>query len=364
MLINYPYQATDKKTDKESDIFKCCRKEAPDDPKCDDCCYDTWRDEQKEVVDRYNRAKETADQVQRKLVFIVDRRNRYKMWLDELTKADEQAREICNSLEILASQVDKIWYNACKAVQAIEILFCMIRDFYIQVDRIKDKYNNLLTCANASTDPSLVNKEQGILKCLTEYSKRLDEIIKTRDDIVKAIVEAIRAAILIRNNISVRSCDAEYNPCDPNNTPCSCGEIHEREYNAEYGLKDILCEWYRAFGCCIPCEDKDPCNETDSDKEQHVPRSKQLIKAIQETSPESSPCDQEPFCELAPFFTLPLCNDDYRNSVNEWYRNDDACVKKLTTDLKNANKEKEALQACKQSLDKAIAEVDPKLTCK
>ena len=355
MLTDYPYQGTDKEIGEGSKLYRCCRKETPEDPPCTDCCYDTWRDEQKIVVGRYNQAKEAADQLQKKLVFFVDRRNRFKTWLDELTKADEQAREICSSLEILASQADKIWYNACRAVDAIQILFCMVRDFYIQVDRIKIRYNDLLKCVNASTDPSLANKDQGILKCLAEYAKRLEGIIATRDDLIKAIVQAIQVTVLIRNNISIRNCDEECDPCDPNMMPCACNEVYE----PQYGLKDILCEWYRSFGCCIPC------GETGGGGAEQTSHNRQLIRSIQDnTSSEPAPCDWEPPCELAPFFTFPFCNDDYRNTVTGWYTNDDACVKALITDLKNANKEKEALQACKQSLDKAIAEVDPKLRCK
>lgn len=46
------------------------------------------------------------------------------------------------------------------------------------------------------------------------------------------------------------------------------------------------------------------------------------------------------------------------------YKADEKSVKDLSAELKEANKQKESLQACKTSLEKAIAEVDPKARCK
>jgi hypothetical protein len=46
------------------------------------------------------------------------------------------------------------------------------------------------------------------------------------------------------------------------------------------------------------------------------------------------------------------------------FKADEQSVKDLSDQLKEANKQKEALQACKSSLEKAIAEVDPKARCK
>jgi len=355
MLTKHHYTPSTKNIGEGSKIFNCCRTEQPDDPKCSDCCYDKWTDELKDVSTRYGHAVEEALQIQNRLSLIIDKRNRFKKWVDELNDAEEKARAISDQLEILASQSEKIWYNACKANEAIEILFCMIRDFYYQVDEIKKRYDVLQTCINANTDPSLV-KDQGILKCLGEYYKKLDEVIKTRDELVKAVIEAIRLAQLLRNGISTHNC-----PCKDDNTnydPCKPGKICDCNGGADYyGFKTIICDWYCEFHCengGKPCADDD--DDTKPNKNQNA------TTTTQDNS--SDPCKQE-VCHLKPCFDLPLCNNNkYKEMIDGLYKKDSDCVTKLTDQLRDKNKEKEALEACKKSLESAIKEVNPRERCK
>lgn len=352
MLTQHKYQESTAKIGEGSKVFDCCRKEQPDDPKCSDCCYDKWNDELKDVSTRYGQVVENALQLQNQLSLITDRRNRYKKWVDELNDAEEKAKAISDQLEILAHQSEKIWYNACKANEAIEILFCMIRDFYYQVDKIKQKYDKLQTCINSNNDPSLV-KDKGILKCLGEYYKKLEEIIKTRDELIKLVVEAIRLAQLIRNNISTGNCPCDhdnYDPCKEKN-PCNCKDPAD-----VYGFKTIICDWY----CAFHCEEgsSGPCNDDEGTPE------KQQKDTQQGAQQGSTPCVQET-CQLKPSFELPICrNDEYKKKIAGMYDKDNQCVSSLSEDLREANKEKEGLEACKTSLQNAIKEVNPADRCK
>jgi uncharacterized coiled-coil DUF342 family protein len=97
----------------------------------------------------------------------------------------------------------------------------MIRDIYSQTDKIKNIYDSLYNCITRVNDPSLI-PNQGILQALNEYKQKLDAVLKTRDEIVKAIVEAIKLANLIRNNISTRDCPdggESFDPCVPHPWP-------------------------------------------------------------------------------------------------------------------------------------------------
>ena len=95
------------------------------------------RHELNKVNPAYNAIVELTTQLQNKFDFITSRRDRYKTWVDELNKAELLARDICSQLKLIAVQSDKIWYNTCEAEKAIEILFCMLRDIYMQIDEIK-----------------------------------------------------------------------------------------------------------------------------------------------------------------------------------------------------------------------------------
>jgi hypothetical protein len=327
-----------------TDIFDCCKTPGPDDSKCNDCCYDTWKDELKKVNQSYSETLEQVDQMKKALTFVMERRNKFRTWLDELLKAEDLARSICNQLDIIATQSDKIWFNADKARSAIEILFCMIRDFYCRVDYIKKRYEELQRCITSNNDSSLV-KGQGILKCLEDYFTKLEGLIKTRDELIKLIVEAIRLANLIRNNISTKENDNNYKPCEPG-TPCNCEST-----DSYYGFKTIICEWYCSFKCdeeCVPCSEPAPPTQTSQ---------KQVGSGIKSSNPPES-------CELEPVFEFPICNDEYKCRVESMFKTDEKSVKELSDQLKEAQKQKESLQACKVSLEKAIAEVDPKARCK
>ena len=190
MLTKHHYDDIADGWDKDT-ILDCCKTQPSGDPTCVDCCYDTWQDELKTVTQKYNSVVEQATQIQNKLTFITDRRNKYKTWLDELNNAQDLAVAICNQLELIAVQSDKIWYSSCKAVDAVETLFCMIRDFFMQLDLIKTQYDDIQNCITNNTDPSLV-KGQGILKALDDYKAKLDIVIKLRDDIIKNIVAAVK----------------------------------------------------------------------------------------------------------------------------------------------------------------------------
>ena len=186
MLTKHKYQNIADGWDQQKDhnVKDCCQGGGGDDCGCQDCCYDTWSVELKEVTQSYTASKEAADQLTKKLTFLLGRRDRYKTWLDELNKAEELSRAICHQLEIIAGQSEKIWYNTCKAVQAVEILFCMIREFFMQVDYLKTRYDELQTCITKNNDPCL-EPGKGILVCLKNYYDKLDAVIKTRNDIIK-----------------------------------------------------------------------------------------------------------------------------------------------------------------------------------
>ena len=341
MLTKHNYQATEEDLTKGK-IFDCCNKDVPGDSNCEDCCYDTWRTELKKVNQQYSEAVENSLQIKNSLTFIADRRDKFKTWLDELLKAEDISRKICNQLEIIAVQSDKIWFNSIKAVDAIEIVFCMIRDFYFRVDYIKKRFDDLQTCINANNDASLV-KGQGLLICLDDYFIKLDAVIKTRDEIIKVAVEAVKLSNLIRNNISTSEEIVGYDPCKPG-LPCV-----SKPDVSYYGFKTVICEWYTSFGCDEECTGIPATGTTAAVK--------QVGSAICDPNPPDT-------CELEPTFDFPICNDEYKGRVKKWYDKDEQKVKDLSNDLKEASKQKEALQACKTSLEKAIIEVDPKNRCK
>lgn len=309
----------------EGKIRECCQKEDPDDPKGCDCCYDSWQEELKDVKVKYAEAEEQARLLAAELAFVSDRRNKLKIWYDELTRADELSRQLCHQIEVFIDQIDKVTSNTKLAVKAIKILYCMARDFYMQIDLIKIRYDYLINCIRCLNEPAL-QSGQGIVKCLEEYGKKLDAVIATRDELIKLLMAAISLAYRIRKNIG-----------------------------KSYGLLTVVTEWKSALHC------DDECGGSGEDKDQ----------TSKETKAESEPCDDDDEnpcmdrdCELKPILHFPICNDPYYKKTEEKYTKDKQCADKLAKELVELNKKKESLLSCKLSLEAAIKEVDPKTRCK
>ncbi|MBL7697825.1 MAG: hypothetical protein JNK79_06685 [Chitinophagaceae bacterium] len=370
MSESYYYHDIPVDKDNNVQLPECCTQPEPDGSGCTDCCYDEWKKELQAVNQRYAREKDKADLVQKQINFLTERKSHYSKWFDEIEYAEELSRNVCIQLEILLSQTHKIWYNTCNANKAIKKLFCMIRDFFLEVDYIKCRYDELWACILKSTDPSL-QEDKGIRSCLKNYSEKLDAVLKLRDDMVKLMVDAIKFSQLMRNNLNTFCCpdDKNYNPCKEaakeGSKICENNKDTAPDKYA-YGFKSIICHWYSFIGC-EECKSNGQPDSTQTaqvqDSYDQNARSAQADKAVQANTTSTPEATYE-CCTIRPTFHLPLCKDDYKGKVMKWRDNDVKTLTKLFGQISTLNKNKEGLLACKTSLTKAMEEADPKLRCK
>jgi hypothetical protein len=306
-------------TDWQNDTaIECCTKPPTDGGGGCDCCYNSWTDELKKITQDYNQVNEQAAQLTGHYNFITTERDKIKAWLDDLIKADQLAKALCSQFNIMISQTEKICINSEKTVTAIEILFCMIRDLFEQVDSIVTICNDIDTCIKKLNSDDLP-ADSGIRKCLKEYTVKLDAVSKTESDLIKAIMAVIEMAISLHEGIC-----------------------------AEYGLHAVVEEWHGLLNCDEKCKDNgttkppaDPCNDNDSNVATDVT-----------------------ICTLKPMLTLPICNNAHYLWVSAKYKKDVLDADDLADDLVEVNKKKESLSACKTSLETAIKEVDAQQICK
>src|SRR5690606_5534991 len=331
MITEHVYEPLEQEKWEEK-IRECCQKEDPDDPKGCDCCYDTWQEELKDVKVKYAEAEEQARLLAAELAFVSDRRNKLKTWYDELTRADELSRQLCNQIEVFIDQIEKVSSNTKLAVKAIKILYCMIRDFYMQIDLIKVRYDYLINCIRCLNEPALA-PGQGIVKCLEEYGKKLDVVIATRDELIKILMVAISLAYRIRKNIG-----------------------------KNYGLLTVITEWRSALHC------EEECGDSGEGQSQYSAKGKNKEEQPHDHDHGHDHDDEDPCadtdCELKPILRFTICNDPYYKKTEKKYTKDKQCADKLAKELVELNKKKESLLSCKLSLETAIKEVDPKTRCK
>jgi len=331
MLTEHTYQKLPENWD--SKIKECCDKENPDDPRGCDCCYDDWVEELKEVKVKYSAVEEKLNQLKKELSLVSERRDKLKKWYDELTIANELARKICHDLEVLLCQAGKVGTNTYLTVKAIRKLYCMVRDFYMQIDKIKTIYDKLMNCIKCLNNPALA-PGQGIMKCLEEYGKKLDVVIATRNDLIKMLMEVIKIACRINKNIE-----------------------------QDFGLSTVITEWKDAFHCEIACDDTTggSSNQGQAQKYQSKGASQQPQQQQPQQQEETSCLG---VCDLIPMLNFPICKDPYYACVDEQYKKDKAKAEELAKEVLEESKKKESLLACKTSHEAAIKEVDPKVICK
>lgn len=300
--------------DWDEDIIDCCPVPPTGDPGGSDCCYDSWKEQLDRVNRKFREADEKAKCLQRQLDSALMFRDKYKAWFEDLSRTNELAEYICQHMHVFASQVDNICCTTQNSAQAINLLFCMVRDFYIRVDKLKEEYDNLINCIKCLNRPEL---NGGIIDCLGEYYKKLEAVINTRDKIVELLVKALKLAFEINSSICSR-----------------------------YGLQKLILEWQHTLNCRWVATDEDQY------KGKHKPDKGDRDCRLPET------------CELLPMLTFPLKSDPYYNDLKQDRQYWEDRIEELNDKLLTANKEKEVLLANKSNLEKAILEVDPKNKCK
>ena len=318
---NIQYPLVDNVWDEK--IKVCCTKPNPENPPGVDCCFDSWTDELKCVNKKYKAADELAKQKTAEFTFVSERAAQFKKWYDELTKTGELGKAICDQLEILYEQVDKVSINTQYTVDAIKILFCMVRDYYLQLDILKQKYDDLLACIKCLNNPGLVPGE-GLMKLIEDYGVKLVAAQALRDELLKMVMAALALAEKIDLNIG-----------------------------PDFGLLTVVNDWKNQLKCDVKCDD----GSTGSEEAEK----KTTQQGIVDNSGDCDPND----CELKPMLEFPICkNNGYIKRISDKYNADIDEVNTLQGDLLILNKDKESLLACKQSLESAIKEVDPKTRCK
>jgi len=302
-------------------VKECCERKKPggkpEDPPTGtgDCCFDGWMEEYNEVTAQLNAADKEVTAITNHLNYMKTQRDFWKTWYDELTRADDAARKICHQLEILIHHLHRIEKNSALTVRSIRILYCMIRDFYMQLDHGKKKYDVLVNCVNSINNPGLP-ANQGIRLLIADYGKKLDAVIGTRD----ALFDAFIAAIDLANRI-------------------------DRNLGHHFGLHTLLQEWKKAFHCEEHCYGGNL--EKPRHHHHHQVHGEGQIEDI----------------GLEPMLDFPICDSAYYEEIETIYEEDSEVVDQLNTQLLEVTKLRDKYKAWKDGLDAVIKAVDPATRC-
>lgn len=296
----------------EEDIFDCCKQDNGGDPPGGDCCNDAWKKDLVEVTADWKEALAIASHKETEYTLAVEWRDKLKAWCADWELTDEKADALCRQLELFILHLEKVCRITDKVNKAIEILFCMIEDLYKRVDRLKIKYDELIQCINCLKRPELA-PGTGIMKYIEDYGKKLDAVIATRDSLIGKVVIAIELAY----GLHIHICE-------------------------EYGLKEVLKYWKSKLNCgCDPVEEEEH-------EDEHV-------------KVDDDKCGgYKHHCHLKPKIRFPLDDDPYYKQLEEDCDKAKEEVEVLKKELDKAKEKRDALQACKEGLENAIAQVETK----
>jgi hypothetical protein len=268
----------------------------------DDCCYDGWAEELAEYTIQFNTADKYVTTLTDKLAHIKTQRDMWKAWQDEMDKVCDDAKKICHQLEVLLRLLARVDRNMDRTIEAIDLLYCMIKDLFTQIDLLKSNYDYLVACIKCTNNPILVSG-QGVMGLIEDYGKKLDAVIATRDGLIDAITKAISLAASIHKSIG--------------------------HHGHKFGLGFVLQEWKTAFSC-------DGKRDEDDDR-----RRGDFPRDAQRPQPEGEFEDTG----LEPSLRFPVCESHYYKKVQRRYTEDNTQYNDISKWLAKETKLKDNLKA-------------------
>lgn len=301
----------------ETELFNCCSNNPGGEMPGGDCCNDQWKQDLVQVTADWKKASAHATQVEAEYGFALEWKNQLKAWFSDWEITDEKTDALCRQLGLFITHLEKVCFVTSKTSEAIEILLCMAEDLYVRVDKLKIKYDQLRQCIDGLKRPELASGT-GVVKYIEEYGVKLDSVIATRDGLIEKIVLALEMSYGL--NISL---------CE------------------QYGLKEVLIYWKKKFKCVSNGNDNCGCNDNEPQQQQ------QQYGQVEHSNDKKH-------CKLEPKISFPLDEDNYYTDLQQEYEQAKSDAESLKEEMYKAKEQRDALLACKESLEKAILEVDNK----
>lgn len=293
---------------KESDDSCCATITGGTDTECG--CVDDWKKELKAKGSLYQQKAAEAAKKKDELGLAQDWRNKVKTYFDNVQQSAEKADAITSKVKVILDILEKLCKSTGFSVTAIEILFCMTKELYTKVDEVAACYNNISKAIDCSNDQVL--KKGGITDTWVDYGKKLQDVIAIGNDIFNNIVIALKAATILDESI-----------CEK-----------------DYGIKSAIAR----IGCIFsPTGNGSTSNGG--------------IKSGDDSMEIC--CTDKLVCPV-----FPLAKDTYYTVTETQLKNADARLAAIKPEYDKASQEANRLQACTDSLTKAIKQAQDAKACK
>ena len=290
-------------------------------------CIGKWKDEKDKAKRVLDEAIATVQAESDALKYALEWEGKLKSYFDSIYKSAEAADKLARQIKGFKAQVGLVCINAECTTQALEQLFCQVKEIFEPcVRELTTVMDRVIECLRCITDPALV-RDEGILKVLQEFYLKLRELAAMQVDCLKLIIEALKCANILY-----------YAIC-----PATGDKATEEEYRCD-SLRDELNAMCEMLGVSI----KDDVDDAHCDDD---PITKALSCALLSVDCKD---DASPSLELVPVPKFPLTEDLYYTNTECQYQKAQEDKNAKKENLDKAKKEKEGAQACYDSLVRAI----------
>ncbi len=230
-----------------------------------------------------------------------------KSYWENVEESNKIIVAICNELKLFGKHAERVCENTECTVRSIEILFCLLVEFFSCTDKLKDYVSEIEREIECLNDQEINANSSIILRCLKDFLSKLNEATQKQHEVIKMVIDLLKQSKGIYAEICANSCS----------------------------LKHILKDLEDSF--CGDCD-----SEADHD------------------------CDDEDSCNatIEPKPKMPLEDDPYYKETRRQYEKSKEEAKKAKEKYDDRRDKSESLTACKKSLEEAIDAAEATKECK
>ncbi len=123
-----------------------------------------------------------------------------------LIKTDELSKDVLEEIRQVISILIKVCENTACVKEVIEILYCIIKDFFECTDALKQKLADIKREIECLNDPGLNTSTSIILKCIEDLCLKIDDALKTQQDLIKQVIEVVRCICQLNESLCGIDC--------------------------------------------------------------------------------------------------------------------------------------------------------------
>ncbi|MBL7828073.1 MAG: hypothetical protein JNJ57_15690 [Saprospiraceae bacterium] len=288
-----------------------------------DNCVEKWRQEKDAAKRDLDQKIAEVDQAKKELENAIAWEGKLKTWYDNVVKTAELSDKLRRELSVMISQVEKLCENSACTVEALKCLYFMVETIYNEsVSSILNILELLQKCIRCISNPQLI-RDKGITKAINDLEIKIKELDALHLDALKKVIEALKCALIL-----------QYSLCE------------DPDVAQDFSGDALLCDLYdleQSLGGPMP------------DASGNLPKPRNCKASDLDSGPWACCVNEE---ELVDRPTFPLEEDDYYRDIEGQYDQAKTDKNDAKDKYDNLKKQKEAKQACYESLSGAIETAD------